>query len=133
LIPFLLFDINKFMSEEHLQGVSSCGQLGEPPKRRRTPSQYATQIADFKNVPDPIIQNLTITSKRTRTIKFAEPNDVPEENGNSPPAKPLLCTLPNGKQYALKIVIETNKSILREKSVRRKLKKAESMTSNKGK
>jgi len=39
------------MSEEHLPGLSSCGQLGEPPKRKRTPSQYASHIADFKNVP----------------------------------------------------------------------------------
>jgi len=38
------------MSEEHLPGLSSCGHLGEPPKRKRTPSQYATHIADFKNV-----------------------------------------------------------------------------------
>lgn len=51
LDSFLLFDINKFMTEEHFPGLSSCGQLVEPPKRRRTPSQYATQIADFKNVP----------------------------------------------------------------------------------
>lgn len=38
------------MSEEHLRSIPSLQQLGEPPKRRRTPSQYATQIADFKNV-----------------------------------------------------------------------------------
>jgi hypothetical protein len=25
-------------------------ELSDPPKRRRTPSQYATQIDDFKNV-----------------------------------------------------------------------------------
>ena len=50
LDSFLLFDINKFMTEEHFPGPSSCGQLPEPPKRRRTPSQYAMQIADFKNV-----------------------------------------------------------------------------------
>lgn len=38
------------MSEEHLQGQGNAGEAREVPKRIRTPSQYAAQIADFKNV-----------------------------------------------------------------------------------
>ena len=38
------------MSDEHHQGVSSAERLSDPNKRKRTPSHYATQIADFKNV-----------------------------------------------------------------------------------
>lgn len=45
-----IFDINIIMNEEHLRGYSSLSMLPEPPKRKRTPSQYAAQIADFKNV-----------------------------------------------------------------------------------
>ena len=37
------------MSEEHLRGYSSLSLLPDP-KRKRTPSQYAAQIADFKSV-----------------------------------------------------------------------------------
>lgn len=38
------------MTEEHSAAVQSMGDLADPPKRRRTPSQYASQIDDFKNV-----------------------------------------------------------------------------------
>ena len=38
------------MSDEHHQGLSSAERLSDPHKRKRTPSHYATQIADFKNV-----------------------------------------------------------------------------------
>lgn len=63
---FLLFDINKFMSEEHLRSIPSLQQLGEPPKRRRTPSQYATQIADFKNVVFFLLRTSTLLPKSQR-------------------------------------------------------------------
>ena len=46
------------MSEEHLRGYSSLSLLPDP-KRKRTPSQYAAQIADFKSVS--IHQYRTIT------------------------------------------------------------------------
>ena len=38
------------MSEEQNIGDPSPNYPSEPPKRRRVPSQYASQIADFKNV-----------------------------------------------------------------------------------
>ena len=38
------------MSEEQNCGNNAPENLSEPPKRRRVPSQYATQIADFKTV-----------------------------------------------------------------------------------
>ena len=38
------------MSEEQNIGDPSPNLPSEPPKRRRVPSQYASQIADFKNV-----------------------------------------------------------------------------------
>ena len=38
------------MSEEQNCGKNAPENSSEPPKRRRVPSQYATQIADFKSV-----------------------------------------------------------------------------------
>jgi len=38
------------MSEEHLWELQSNNLLSDPPKRKRTPSQFASHIADFKNV-----------------------------------------------------------------------------------
>lgn len=38
------------MSAEQLPGQSSLEQPCEPPKRRRTPSEYATRIAELKSV-----------------------------------------------------------------------------------
>lgn len=38
------------MSEEQKFGKEGSSYEQEPPKRRRTPSQYASQIADFKSV-----------------------------------------------------------------------------------
>jgi hypothetical protein len=50
------------MSEEQLPPSNAKeGQLGDPPKRKRTPSQYASQINDFKNVPS-LSPRTTLTS-----------------------------------------------------------------------
>jgi hypothetical protein len=38
------------MAEEHCQDDIGYARLSDPPKRVRTPSQYASKIADFKNV-----------------------------------------------------------------------------------
>lgn len=63
---FPLFDINKFMSEEQLPGQSSGYQIPEVSKRRRTPSQYASRIADFKSVLLTLSRTSLSTSKRPR-------------------------------------------------------------------
>jgi hypothetical protein len=47
---FLLFDINKFMTEEHFRAVTASNQLNDQQKRKRTPSQYASRIENFKIV-----------------------------------------------------------------------------------
>jgi hypothetical protein len=54
------------MSEEHLRSIHSLQQLGEPPKRRRTPSQYATQIADFKNVAFFLLRTSTLLLRKQK-------------------------------------------------------------------
>ena len=48
---FLLFDINKFMTEEHFHSFMTSNQLNDQHKRKRTPSQYASRIENFKIVP----------------------------------------------------------------------------------
>ena len=38
------------MTEEHFHGVMSSNQLNDHQKRKRTPSQYASRIENFKIV-----------------------------------------------------------------------------------
>lgn len=64
---FPLFDINKFMSEEQIPGQLPEDLQKEPNKRRRTPSMYAHQIADFKNVSEPLSRTTPYLPKKTRT------------------------------------------------------------------
>lgn len=55
------------MSEEQIPGQSSLEQMAEVSKRRRTPSQYATQIADFKSVYEPPARTTPAPQKKTKT------------------------------------------------------------------
>ena len=49
------------MNEEHCKDPNPLSK--EAPKRRRTPSQYASHIADFKNVPLSLSRTLLRPSK----------------------------------------------------------------------
>lgn len=57
------------MIEEHSPHLHSMPDLPEPSKRRRTPSQYATQIDHFKNVPP--LSHRTSPPKGPRTSSLA--------------------------------------------------------------
>lgn len=79
------------------------------------------------------MQNLVLPSKRTKSIKFLDPLEQAEEHISADSEKPLFCILPNGKRCSVTIVTEANRSLRAERSQRRRLKRAESVTSNKPK
>lgn len=53
------------MSEEQNIGKPALDHLVDAPKRRRIPSQYASQIQDFKNVTLPSVSITPAKSKKT--------------------------------------------------------------------
>jgi hypothetical protein len=120
------------MSEEHLPPLAHSTQPADHSKRKRTPSQYATHIADFKNVPLPKIQNIALTSKRHRSIRFADSEQPAENETRSANPQALRCTLSGGRTYNLTIVPPT-KPAPSQKAERRKLRRVESAVSNTGK
>jgi hypothetical protein len=90
------------MSEEHLLGISPWGQLNEPPKRRRTPSQYATQIADFKNVPLSLFRILLPTPKRQKASDLLNPTKFPKKIAAPHRPSPSSASSPTAKATLLK-------------------------------
>lgn len=104
------------MSEEHLPPLASWGQLSDPPKRKRTPSQYASQIADFKNVTTTISRMSHSTPNETgpsgsqnqskshkTTAKLALPNHYA---AHSPTERPTI--LPYSHPASRRLPINLN-------------------------
>ena len=79
------------------------------------------------------MQNLVLPSRKTKSINFLDPLEQPEEHLSADQEKPLPCILPNGKRLSVTIVAEANRSLRAERSQRRRLKRAESVTSNRPK
>jgi hypothetical protein len=67
------------MSEEQNIGNQGGSQTGDPPKRKRVPSQYANQIADFKNVKIQLDRITRPISKKEETTNPHNPCCWPKQ------------------------------------------------------
>ena len=83
------------MSEEQILGQSSFEQMAEVSKRRRTPSQYATQIADFKSVNEPPSRTTPSLPKKTKTTNSQKNRKPLSSQPDRPPVggSPAYCPL----------------------------------------
>jgi hypothetical protein len=99
------------MSEEQILGQSSLEQMAEVSKRRRTPSQYATQIADFKSVNEPPSRTTPSLPKKTKTNKQPEEQETPLPTARQTSSRRIPCLLPSGKKFSLSLVLQPPKTI----------------------
>ena len=65
------------MTEEHFRGLTPSIHPSDQHKRKRTPSQYASQIENFKIVLMIIPQDNTSQLKKAKSIRFNDQTSSP--------------------------------------------------------